>query len=205
MDVPKTQGRCAAVVGRHAEWQDARTAGSWRHRVKVARRAGKRRVLRAAVDRGRLVRRGAAVAVIAATASCASLGTSLAATPGAVPLAGIRIVGTPTLYVQAPPGSGYKSAWVTFRTTPHLHVALQLVTEVRGLLGRSFGVPGPANCIRSTIINAVGIVKPGSRYKVRIYGRAGQYGKATILLGTFTLAAHAFASTPRSTTAPICA
>jgi hypothetical protein len=158
--------------------------------------------LRAAVDRGRLVRRGAA---LFAAASCASLGTSFAAT-GTVPIKQIRIVGTPTLYVQAPPGTGtgYNSAWVTFKTSPHLHVALQLVTEVRGLLGRSFGVAGPQNCIRSTIINAVGIVKPGSRYKVQILARAGQYGKATTVLGSYTIAAHAFASTARNPKVPTC-
>jgi hypothetical protein len=173
--------------------------------VSTPHRPGKRRGSRAAVDRSRLLRRGAALAVIVAAASFASLGTSLAAT-GTIPIAQIRIVGTPTLYVQAPPGTGtgYNSAWVTFRTSPHLHVALQLVTEVRGLLGRSFGVAGPRNCVRSTIINAVGIVKPGSRYIVQILARAGQFGKATTVLGSYTVAAHAFASTARNPRVPTC-
>jgi hypothetical protein len=173
--------------------------------VSTPHRPGKRRGSRAAVDRSRLLRRGAALAVIVAAASFASLGTSLAAT-GTIPIAQIRIVGTPTLYVQAPSGTGtgYNSAWVTFRTSPHLHVALQLVTEVRGLLGRSFGVAGPRNCVRSTIINAVGVVKPGSRYRVQILARAGQFGKATTVVGSYTLAAHAFASTARNPKVPTC-
>jgi hypothetical protein len=205
MDAPKAHGRSAATVSRYPKRQDVRAAGPWWHRVDDTPRADRRPGFRAAVGRGRSLRHGVAMAVIAAAASYASLGTSLAAT-GTLPVAEIQIVGTPTLYVQAPPGTGtgYNPAWVTFRTSPHLHVALQLVTEVRGLFGRSFGVAGPRNCIRSTVINAVGIVKPGSRYEVLIYARPGQSGKATTVLGTYRLAAHAFASTARDPKVPTC-
>jgi hypothetical protein len=134
------------------------------------------------------------------------------ALPAAAPLASsgnvavddIKIVGTPVLYVQRPVSSHtYNAAWVIFRTSPHLHEARQVVVELKGRSGRSFGNAGARNCVRSTIIQVARLVKPGATYRVRFYGRARVGGDRT-LLRTYALAAHRFASSPRNPSSPRC-
>jgi len=107
------------------------------------------------------------------------------------PIEQIRIVGTPKLYVQVPSDpKTYNSVWIVFRTSPHLHVSRQVVVRVKGKSGRAYGASGHPNCIRSTVIQAAKLLKPGAKYKVEFYARKSAYGSATKLLTSRTLAAH---------------
>jgi hypothetical protein len=117
--------------------------------------------------RARSVRRLAAVAVLAALTIGAPV-TALRASGGTVAVEDIQIVGTPKLFVQRPgSGAGYDAAWVVFKTRPHLHVARQVVVEVRDLPGRSYGASGAPNCVRSTVIQADRAIRPGATYRLR--------------------------------------
>jgi len=99
--------------------------------------------------------RAAAIAVLAALTIGAPIAALEARTPGATPIDEIRIAGAPALHVERPgTGAGYDSAWIVFRTRPHLHVSRQVVVRVRGMSGRSYGAAGHPNCIRSTVIGA---------------------------------------------------
>jgi hypothetical protein len=119
--------------------------------------------------------------------------TALHAANRNVAVEDIQIVGTPKLFVERPgTGSGYDSAWVIFRTRPHLQVVRQVVTDLRGLRGRSYTADGALNCVRSTVIHAAPVVKPGARYRVRFYARKGRSGKAGTLVATRTLLARRF-------------
>jgi len=133
-------------------------------------------------------------AVLAALAVGVSVAASQAST-GTVEVKDIKIVGTPVLYVQRPVSrSTYNAAWVVFKTRPHLHEPRQVVTELKGRRGRSFGRAGGPNCIRSTVIQVAQVVRPGAKYRVRFYGRRSVGGDMT-LLATHTLAAHKWSST----------
>ena len=133
-------------------------------------------------------------AVLAALAVGVSVAASQASTR-AVEVKDITIVGTPVLYVQRPVSrSTYNAAWVVFKTKPHLHEPRQLVTELKGHRGRSFGRAGGPDCIRSTVIQLAQLVRPGAKYRVRFYGRRSVGGDMT-LLATHTLAAHRWSST----------
>ena len=124
---------------------------------------------------------------------------------GAVAVEDIEIVGAPKLYVQPRGGgAGYNSAWIVFRTRPHLHISRQVVVEIRGLKGRSYGGSGAPNCVRSTVIQANRLVKRGHRYRVRFYARPGSHGTATALRKTITLTARHFPSPPGSASVPRC-
>jgi hypothetical protein len=142
-----------------------------------------------------------------ATAVLAALAPSqpaLHAATGTVEVADIRIVGTPLLYVQRPvSGATYNSAWVLFRTRPHLHEARQVVVELKGLRGRSFGNAGARDCVRSTIVQVARLVRPGAEYRVRFYGRRTVGGDDT-LVRTYTLAAHRFTRPVSSASTPRC-
>ena len=70
-----------------------------------------------------------------------------------------------------PRGAGYNAAWIVFRTRPHLHIARQVVVEIRGLKGCSYGGSGAPNCVRATDIQASQLVTRGHRYRVRFYAR----------------------------------
>lgn len=148
--------------------------------------------------------RHAAVAALAAAAIGATASMSRAATPGTVPVGAIRVVGTPMLYIQSPPGA-YNSAWILLRTNLHLHVALQLVTAVGGRHGRSFGGAAPSTCIRSRISEATSLIEPGRRYRIRILARSSNHGTARKLIATYTLTARAFVSTRQHPAVPRCA
>jgi hypothetical protein len=87
---------------------------------------------------------------------------------------------------------------------PHLHVARQVVVEVRGLRGRSFGAAGAPDCVRSTVIHAASVLRPGAKYRVRFYARESRAGKASTLLATHTVAAHRFDSPREHPTSPRC-
>ena len=147
---------------------------------------------------------------LAATAVLATLTlgapvAALQAAGGTVPVEDIEIAGTPKLFVERPGrGAGYDAAWVVFQTRPHLHVARQVVVEVRGLRGRSFGAAGVPNCVRSTVIHAANVLRPGAKYRVRFYARKGRAGKAATLLATRTLVAHRFESSRARPTVPRC-
>jgi len=146
----------------------------------------------------------AGIAVLTAVVLAAPGSAPLAAS-GAVPVEDIAIVGTPKLYVEPPGrGAGYNAAWVVFRTRPHLHIARQVVVEVRGLRGRSYGGSGAPNCVRSTVIQANTVVKHANTYRVRFFARPGSHGEATTLLRTVTLPAHRFASRPGIPSVPRC-
>jgi hypothetical protein len=139
----------------------------------------------------------AAIAVLGVLAVGAPT-AALHAAGGTVPIEDIEIVGTPKLFVERPgTGAGYNAAWVVFQTRPHLHVARQVVVELRGLRGNTYSSRGAPNCIRATVIHAASVVKPGARYRVRFYGREHRAGKADTLVATHTLVAHRF-DTPRS-------
>ena len=149
----------------------------------------------------------AALAVIALLVALAfGVGVSAPqAASGAVPVSDIEIFGPPKLYVESPGGgAGYNAAWVVFRTRPHLHIARQVVVEVRGLKGRSYGGSGARNCVRSTVIQASKVVRHARTYRVRFYARPGSHGTARTLLRTVTLAAHRFASPPGRVSVPHC-
>ncbi len=147
---------------------------------------------------------GLALLVALALALVAPAGAPHAAT-GAVPVDDITIAGTPRLHVEAPgTGAGYNAAWITFRTSPHLHISRQVVVEIRGLKGRSYGGSGAPNCVRSTVIQANRLVKRGHRYRVRFYARPGSHGTATTLLKTITLTARHFASPRGRASVPRC-
>ena len=149
--------------------------------------------------RGRLAALAVLAVVLAAPAS------SPLAAGGAVPVEQIAILGTPKLYVEPPGrGAGYNAAWIVFRTRPHLHIARQVVVEVRGLRARSFGRAGAPNCLRSTVIQANKVVKHANTYRVRFYARPGSHGTASTLLRTVRLPAHRFASAPGRPSVPRC-
>lgn len=144
-----------------------------------------------------------ALAAIALTAVALPPATPQAASDR-VPVQDIRIVGTPTLYVQRPVSQRtYNAAWVLFRVRPHLHEPRQVVVELKGRRGRSFGNTGSRDCVRATIIQVARIVRPGAKYRVRFYGRRS-VGGAQTLLRTFTLAAHRHAVAPGRERAPRC-
>ena len=127
------------------------------------------------------------------------------AATGAVAVDEIEIAAAPKLYVEPPgAGAGYNAAWIVFRTRPHLHISRQVVVEIRGLKGRSYGGSGAPNCVRSTVIQANKLVKRGHRYRVRFYARPGSHGTATTMLKTITLTARHFASPPGSASVPRC-
>jgi hypothetical protein len=154
--------------------------------------------------RARGVRALAATAVLAALMLGAPM-TALHAAGGTIPVGDIKIVGTPKLFVERPgTGAGYHAAWVVFQTRPRLHVVRQVVVEVRGLRGRSYTASGGANCVRSTILNAASLVKPGARYRVRFYGRKGRTGNADTLIATRTLVAHTFGAPRTHLSTPDC-
>ncbi|MDQ3722967.1 MAG: hypothetical protein M3376_07860 [Actinomycetota bacterium] len=145
-----------------------------------------------------------ALALLAVLATGAPA-TALHADSGRVAVEDIEIAGTPRLYVEQPGrGAGYNAAWIVFRTRPHLHVARQVVAEVRGLRGRSYGGAGAPNCVRSTVIQANKLVKPGQRYRVRFYVRPGAHGTATTLLKSVTLTASRFDSSRARPSVPRC-
>jgi hypothetical protein len=150
------------------------------------------------------VRSLAAMAVLGALMLGAPM-TALSAAGGSVPIEDIEITGTLKLFVERPgTGAGYDAAWVVFQTRPHLRVVRQVVPEVRGLRGRSYTADGAPNCVRSTVIHAAGVVKPGARYRVRFYGRMGRAGKADTLLTTRTLMARRFESARKHPSVPRC-
>jgi hypothetical protein len=150
------------------------------------------------------VRRIAATVILAVLTIGAPV-TALRAAGGAVPVEDIQIAGAPKLFVERPgTGAGYNAAWVVFETDPHLHVARQVVVEVRGLRGRSFGAAGAPNCVRSTVIHAASVLRPGAKYRVRFYARKGRGGKADTLLATRTVVAHRFDSSREHPTVPRC-
>ncbi len=145
-----------------------------------------------------------AIVLLSALALGVPVGAPHAAT-GAVAVDDIEIVGTPKLYVEAPgTGAGYNAAWVVFRTRPHLHISRQVVVEIRGLKGRSYGGSGAPNCVRSTVIQANRLVKRGHRYRVRFYVRPGSHGTATTLRKTITLTARHFATSRGRVSVPRC-
>jgi hypothetical protein len=150
--------------------------------------------------------RGPAAIAVLVTLTIGAPVAALQADPGRVNVKDITIVGTPTLYVERPAeGAGPNvGTWVVFRARPHLRVVRQVVVEVRGLLGHSHTGRGARDCIRSTILRAGGVLKPGSRYRVRFYGRPGRAGKAETLLATHTLTAHTFPVAPGHTSVPRC-
>jgi len=146
----------------------------------------------------------AVIATLAAVAVCLPA-AALHAASGAVDVEDIRIVGTPKLHVERPgSGAGYNSAWVVFRTSERLHVVRQVVAEVRGRRGRSYTAKGAPNCVRSTVIQAAKLVKPGNRYRVRFYGRPDRAGEARALLKTYTLTARRFTPPAGSFGVPHC-
>ena len=146
----------------------------------------------------------AATAVLAAL-TLAAPAAALQAAGGTVPVEEIQIAGTPKLLVERPGrGAGYDAAWVVFQTRPHLHVVRQVVVEVRGLRGRSYSAAGAPDCVRSTVIHAAGVLRPGARYRVRFYARKGRTGKAATLLATRSLVAHRFDSPREHPTVPRC-
>jgi hypothetical protein len=148
-------------------------------------------------QRARGMRSPAAIAVLGVLMLGAPI-TALHAAGGAVPVEDIQIVGTPKLFVERPgTGAEYHAAWVVFQTRPRLHVVRQVVVEVRGARGRSYTASGAPNCVRSTIINAAGLVKPGTRYRARFYARKGRTGNADTLIATRTLVARTF-NAPRT-------
>jgi hypothetical protein len=150
------------------------------------------------------MRRLAATAILAVLMIGAPV-TALHAAGGTIPVEDIQIAGTPKLFVERPgSGGGYNAAWVVFQTRPHLHVGRQVVVEVRGLHGRSYGAAGAPNCVRSTVIHASSVLRPGAKYRVRFYARKGHTGKADTLLATRTLVAHRFDSSREHPTAPRC-
>jgi hypothetical protein len=150
------------------------------------------------------VRSLASMAVLGAILLGAPM-TALYAAGRSVPVEDIHIVGSPKLVVERPgTGAGYDAAWVVFQTRPHLHVVRQVVPEVRGLRGRSYSAAGAPNCVRSTVIHAAALVKPGTRYRVRFYGREGRAGDADTLLTTRTLVAHRFESSRTHPSVPRC-
>jgi hypothetical protein len=150
------------------------------------------------------VRRLAATAILAALMIATPV-TALRAAGGTVPVEDIQIAGAPKLFVERPgTGAGYNAAWVVFQTRPHLHVGRQVVVEVRGLRGRSYGAAGAPNCVRSIVIHAASVLRPGVKYRVRFYARKGRTGKADTLLATRTLVAHRFDSSREHPTAPRC-
>jgi hypothetical protein len=129
---------------------------------------------------------------------------ALQADPRGVSVEDITIVGTPTLYVERPADGAAPNvgAWVVFRTQPHLRVVGQVVVEVQGLRGHSHTGRGAPDCVRATVL-AGGVLKPGSRYRVRFYGRSARAGKVEALLATRTLTAHRFRPAGR-TSVPRC-
>ena len=150
------------------------------------------------------VRRIAAI-VILAVLTIGAPATALRAAGGTVPVEDIQIAGAPKLFVERPgTGAGYNAAWVVFQTRPHLHVGRQVVVEVRGLRGRSYGAAGAPNCVRSTVIHAASVLRPGAKYRVRFYARKGRAGKADTLLATRTVVAHRFDSPREHPTVPRC-
>lgn len=123
---------------------------------------------------------------------------ALQAQTSRTPVHAITIVGTPTLHVDTANAShGYKSAWVLFRTSPHLHEPRQVVVRVHGMSGRSYGNAGARNCVRSTIIHAANVLKPGAKYRVRFHVRPGAHGKTTRVALTRTLVARRASRLPR--------
>jgi hypothetical protein len=150
------------------------------------------------------VRRLAAAAILAALTIGAPV-NALRAADGTVPVEDIQIAGTPKLFVERPgTGAGYNAAWVVFQTRPRLHVVRQVVVEVRGLRGRSYSAAGAPNCVRSTVIHAASVLRPGAKYRVRFYARKGRAGKADTLLATRTIVAHRFDSPRDHPTVPRC-
>ncbi len=146
----------------------------------------------------------AALAVTLGALAMGLPGAASQAASGTVEVKDIKIVGTPVLYVQRPvSGRTYNSAWVLFRARPHLHEARQVVVELKGKRGRTFGNAGPRDCLRSTIIQVARLVKPGAKYRVRFYGRRTVGGEQT-LLRTYTLAAHRFERSIASASTPRC-
>jgi hypothetical protein len=138
-----------------------------------------------------------AIATLAALTVGAPVAALQAQTPR-TPVHAIRIVGTPTLHVDTANAShGYKSAWVLFRTSPHLHEPRQVVVRVHGMSGRSFGNAGARNCVRSTIIRAANVLRPGAKYRVQFHVRAGAHGKTTRIALTRTLVARGASRLPR--------
>jgi hypothetical protein len=139
----------------------------------------------------------AALATLAGLTVGAPVAALQAQTPR-TPVQSIRIVGTPTLHVDTANAShGYKSAWILFRTSPHLHGPRQVVVRVHGMSGRSYGNAGARNCVRSTIIHAANVLKPGRKYRVQFYARAGAHGQATRLALTRTLVVRGASRLPR--------
>ncbi|MEA2190212.1 MAG: hypothetical protein QOI73_333 [Solirubrobacteraceae bacterium] len=147
------------------------------------------------------------LAVLAALAALAVVlpAAALHAASGTVDVEDIRIVGTPTLHVERfGSGAGYNSAWVVFRTSERLHVVRQIVAEVHGLRGRSYTASGARTCVRSTVISAAKVIKPGNSYRVRFYGRPGSTGAAKTLLKTATLTARRFVAPAGRFSVPHC-
>jgi hypothetical protein len=141
----------------------------------------------------------AAIVALAALTVGAPVAALHAKTPK-TPVEDIRFVGTVTLHVDTARAShGYHSAWVLFRTSPHLHEPRQVVVRIGEFSGRSYGnVAGTGrNCIRSTLIHAAEKLKPGVKYRVRFYVRPGAHGKASRLALTRTLVAHGTSRLPR--------
>lgn len=153
---------------------------------------------------GTIMRRTAAAAALLAMALAVGVGAPQAAT-GVVPVANLKIVGTPKLYVERPgAGGGYDSAWVVLQTSSHLHVVRQILVTVRDLVGESYSTSGAPNCVRSTILQGNRVVQAGRRYGVQVYGRANRSAKEKRLLGTYTLAAHRFDTPRKHPSSPNC-
>jgi hypothetical protein len=150
------------------------------------------------------VRRIAAIAILAVLTIGAPV-TALRAAGGTVPVEDIQIAGAAKLFVERPgTGAGYNAVWIVFQTRPHLHVARQVVVEIRGLRGRSYGAAGAPDCVRSTVIHAASVVRPGAKYRVGFYARKGRTGKADTLLATRTVVARRFDSPREHPRVPRC-
>jgi FtsP/CotA-like multicopper oxidase with cupredoxin domain len=155
-------------------------------------------------QQARGVRALAAMAVLGALMLGTPM-TALHAAGGTVPVQDIQIVGTPKLFIERPgTGAGYHAAWVVFQTRPHLHVVRQVVVEVRGARGRSYTASGAPNCVRSTILNATSLVKPGGRYRVRFYAGKSRTAHADTLITTRSLVARTFKAPSKHYSTPHC-
>ena len=130
-------------------------------------------MLRSITSRPTHVRVIAALAGMLLLAGLAFAASSPARRTSASRPPAITIAPGARLYVPtARPAIGRGSAWVVFRTAPHVNARLTVV-RVNGWSGRSYAASGGANCIRSTLPGRYsGHLTIGTTYRVAFYTRA---------------------------------
>jgi hypothetical protein len=151
-----------------------------------------------------------AVAVLVAscglTAGAGATNRPVAASTSAVTTA--AIVGTPvlTVAIRGKATRDGPAAWITFRTSRRVSNPRLIVARVADKSGRTYRASPGSTCLRSTLVTDSGRIqlKPGRRYVVRFYTRAGIGRKRPkTLIATRSLVAHGKPTSLR-TDAPPC-